>query len=274
VTEPFNLTDEQISCFREKGFLQVDFSLDEKLLDTIVEKVNPLYDQQQLQQRVNGTRAQDAWKQVDEVRLLATDARIFAALEQLLGRKPLPFQTLNFPMGTAQQAHSDTIHFNSIPKGYMVGVWVALEDTDDTNGPLLYYPGSHKLDEHSMKSFGFGPRRDNYPKYEQQIQHIIEEQGLVVEYGLMKKGMAFIWHANLLHGGAPQKDLTRSRHSQVTHYYFEGCKYYTPLYSRFLRRQYRLPFWIPDTPDYELPEDKPRFLRWYQRFLMNFKRTH
>jgi hypothetical protein len=34
-----------------------------------------------------------------------------------------------------------------------------------------------------------------------------------------------------LHGGAPQKDPRRTRYSQVTHYYFEGCTYYTPLGS-------------------------------------------
>jgi hypothetical protein len=46
-----------------------------------------------------------------------------------------------------------------------------------------------------------------------------------------KKGQALIWAANLLHGGSAQKDLKRTRYSQVTHYYFKGCSYYTPLGS-------------------------------------------
>ena len=32
-----------------------------------------------------------------------------------------------------------------MPEGFMCGVWVALEDMDMENGPLVYYPGSHKL---------------------------------------------------------------------------------------------------------------------------------
>ena len=47
----------------------------------------------------------------------------------------------------------------------------------------------------------------------------------------MKKGRAFIWSANLFHGGSPIRDKSRSRHSQVTHYYFRNCMYYTPLTS-------------------------------------------
>jgi hypothetical protein len=62
-------------------------------------------------------------------------------------------------------------------------------------------------------------------------------QALIDSYGLkkvdvnLKKGQALIWSANLLHGGSAIKDRTRSRHSQVTHYFFEGCLYYTPLLS-------------------------------------------
>lgn len=271
MTNPSALTNAQIVCFEDKGFLLVDFSLDENLLDAIVEKVEPLYDQEQLQQRTNGTRIENAWKRVDEGRQLAVDSRICAALQQLFGRKPLPFQTLNFPTGTAQFAHSDTLHFSSVPAGYMAGVWIALEDIDEDNGPLLYYSGSHKLEEYSLQSFGLEPGYGNYPRYEQCIQQIIKEKGLPVEYGLMKKGMALIWHANLLHGGAPQNDSTRSRHSQVTHYYFEDCKYYTPMVSGDAHREYHHPFWIPEAPDYVLPENQPRLLRWYRRFLGYFK---
>src|SRR6185295_13704763 len=46
-----------------------------------------------------------------------------------------------------------------------------------------------------------------------------------------KKGQAVIWHARLMHGGDKQHDKTRSRHSQVTHYFFRDCVYFTPLYS-------------------------------------------
>jgi hypothetical protein len=42
------------------------------------------------------------------------------------------------------------------------------------------------------------------------------------------KGHAIIWAANLLHGGSAITDPARTRHSQVTHYFFEDCLYYQP----------------------------------------------
>ncbi len=42
------------------------------------------------------------------------------------------------------------------------------------------------------------------------------------------KGTAIAWAANLLHGGSPVRDRERTRHSQVTHYYFSNCLYYQP----------------------------------------------
>lgn len=248
------LTPEQVRHFHERGYVVADFGLDTALLDQIVSRVHPLYGEQYQLNPTLPARVQDAWKQVEEVRQLARNPRIAQALEELLGRKPLPFQTLNFPVGTRQWAHSDTIHFNSIPASYMVGVWVALEDIDDDNGPLVYYPGSHKLREYSMQDFGLEPGYGNYKHYEARIQELIKAQALTPEYGTIKKGEALIWHANLLHGGAPQKDLTRSRHSQVTHFYFEDCRYYTPMNSTADKPFFRDPEWIPEQPiDHYVP---------------------
>ena len=252
------LSETQISSFFERGMLRVDFGFDAAFLDAIVDRVEPLYDQSVQLKRHHGARVQDAWKTVEEVRQLAVHSTIYAALEQIFGRRPRPFQTLNFPIGTSQLPHSDTLHFNSIPQGYLAGVWIALEDIGLENGPLIYYPCSHKLAELSMQDLGLNARREDYQKYEQRIQLLISEQQLTAEYGMLKKGEAIIWHANLLHGGAPQQDPERTRHSQVIHYFFEGCKYYTPMLSGRYTRYYRKPQWIPETPDFEIPDNKGR----------------
>ena len=81
-------------------------------------------------------RVQDAWKIRDSVRTLATAPNVLALLAELYGRRPLPFQTLNFRRGTQQAPHSDALHFNTVPAGFMCGVWVAMEDMDMDNGPL------------------------------------------------------------------------------------------------------------------------------------------
>ena len=73
---------------------------------------------------------------------------------------------------------------------------------------------------------------------------LVEAKGLQPEYFQAKKGQALIWAANLLHGGSRQKDPSLTRWSQVTHYYFEGCSYYSPMesdpfYGRIYFRQHR-----------------------------------
>ena len=119
----------------------------------------------------------------------------------------------------------------------MAGVWVALEDIDSDNGPLVYYPGSHALPVFTNEHVGVNPDTQgpnpyaHYCMYERAWEAIVEALELTPLQFYAKKGQALIWAANLVHGGAAQKDLKRTRHSQVTHHYFEGCSYYTPLGS-------------------------------------------
>jgi hypothetical protein len=194
-------------------------------------------------------RIMDAWKISESIKTIATLPKVLTILEELYGRKPLPFQTLNFKMPTQQRAHSDTIHFNSKPPGFMAGVWVALEDVDMENGPLFYYPGSQKLPEVTMRDVGVEADYGEYSHYEEYIADLISKHDLKPEYGLLKKGQALIWSSNILHGGAPAKDPSRTRKSQVTHFFFEGTRYYTPLTSKDLDTEegtfWRDPEWIP-----------------------------
>jgi hypothetical protein len=60
---------------------------------------------------------------------------------------------------------------------------------------------------------------------------LCEVHGAQQETFLARKGQALIWCANLLHGGSPQTDTRLTRWSQVTHYYFDDCIYYTPALS-------------------------------------------
>lgn len=189
----------------------------------------------------DGIRLQDAWQHNDAVRRIAALPEVLDILELLYGRAQIPFQTLNFQVGTQQATHTDTIHFNSSPPRFMCGVWVALEDTDAGNGALHYYPGSHALPVYDLDDLGIDGQPDrmdtNYRIYLKLLQAMIETHGLEKRIAMMKRGEAIIWAANLYHGGEPILEPGRSRHSQVTHYYFDGCAYYEPLTSnRYLGR--------------------------------------
>jgi ectoine hydroxylase-related dioxygenase (phytanoyl-CoA dioxygenase family) len=206
-------------------------------------------------------RIKNAWKISDNARAVALDQGILDLLEDLYGRAVLPFQTLNFPVGTQQKAHADSFHFQSDPVGYMCGVWIALEDMDMENGPLVYYPGSHKLpiptwpeieaemgERLDEKSFASRSEflRARSAQYERYCQRLIERENLQPEYGTIRQGQAVLWASNLLHGGSPQTDKSRTRHSQVTHYFFEGCRVFTPLHTDGDHNFWYYPEWIRD----------------------------
>jgi hypothetical protein len=183
-------------------------------------------------------RVMDAWRFDQDVRSLAILPKVYEVLEMLYGRKPIPFQTLNFKFGTEQATHSDTIHFNSVPEECMCGVWIALEAIDENNGPLHYYVGSHRMPRYDFSSLGIAASldRDRMKKelrlhLPELIQSIAKAKNLKKELGLIKQGQGIIWSANTYHGGEPIRDKSRTRYSQVTHYYFESCTYYTPYYS-------------------------------------------
>jgi ectoine hydroxylase-related dioxygenase (phytanoyl-CoA dioxygenase family) len=184
-------------------------------------------------------RVTDAWATSASVRQIALAPRVLEVLRVLFAAEPRPFQTLNFKLGTQQRPHSDSVHFNTEPPGMMCGVWVALEDVDMDCGPLVYYPGSHRLPFASPEEVGIevAPGQEavsgeDYGKrYEPYIEALIEREGLTPSYATLPKGQAVVWAANLLHGGSTVRVPGRTRRSQVTHYYFEGARLWTPLLS-------------------------------------------
>jgi ectoine hydroxylase-related dioxygenase (phytanoyl-CoA dioxygenase family) len=177
-------------------------------------------------------RVQDAWVVSPSVKAIAEDPTVLAVLEDLYGRPPIPWQTLNFRIGSEQAAHSDAMYFNSDPPGFMCGVWLALEDIDETCGPVVYYPGSHRLPELTAKDVKEATGKTegpmDGPTYEAYLMDLVNEAGIEPAYATLAKGQALIWASNLVHGGSPQTDRTRSRWSQVTHYIFEGVRLWKP----------------------------------------------
>lgn len=232
----------QIAQYHHDGYMIFDPMLPESVVDGAVRDLMAHPDM--VKGLHHGSRVFNGWKLSRAVRSIALSSRVNRLLKQLYGREPRPFQTLNFPIGTEQKVHSDIIHFNSDPETYMCGVWVALEDIDMQNGPLVYYPGSHKLPVVRMEHVAPGPGPEHYPAYEKHIADLVKERALEPHYAILKKGQCLIWAANLLHGGSVHRDKGRTRHSQVTHYYFEGCQYYSPLSSYGGYRHLYLDEWV------------------------------
>ena len=88
------------------------------------------------------------------LRQLSSSRELMELLDTLIGGKAVLFQSINFINGSEQDTHSDSIHMTTFPEGGLLGVWIALEDIGTDNGPLHYYPGSHKLPYYMNADYG------------------------------------------------------------------------------------------------------------------------
>jgi hypothetical protein len=182
------------------------------------------------------SRSLDAHLSVPEVTALLHDEGLKAWMRLLFGREPVPFQTLVSHKGSEQREHSDAIHMTTYPVGYLTAAWIAFEDIRPDCGPIVYYPGSHRLPYLSSGALGIPPgdfRRRGYAayfeKYEPAIQRLIAENGLKPSVFLPKKGDVLVWHGNLIHAGSPRRDLSLSRKAVVLHYFAQGAVCYHDL---------------------------------------------
>lgn len=254
------LTDHEMEIARalhHDGYAAFDFpdpDIDERI-DRIRHTLDPLFTDTGVGRDgvvYNAGRIQDGWRINPDVRAIATNPAILALLGKLYGRPAFPFQTLNFKVGTQQALHTDAVHFSSIPPRFMCGIWVALEDIVAEAGPLHYVAGSHRwpmIDNAMLGRIGYGAAaRSAQDPYQAVWDSMIAARAPATRTFLARKGQALIWSANLLHGGSPQTDPSLSRWSQVTHYYFDDCVYYTPSFSdEYLGRlQLREPISIID----------------------------
>lgn len=224
--------------YSENGFVTLSGLFDPGLIDQVQASTEKSFDKNMpIKTFRNEHRIQDLWTVSEPVKKLACTPSLLKTLEMLYGRQPIPFQTLSFCVGTQQRAHSDTIHFSSLPARFMCGVWVALEDITPDNGAVFYYPGSHRLPEYNfaqIKTEAEDTDYEDYKEYEDFVERIVHKYGFEKKAFYAKKGDALIWSSNIIHGGAKVEKPGSSRWSQVTHYFFADCVYYTPMLSNMV----------------------------------------
>lgn len=147
--------------------------------------------------------------------------------DQFFGEPTSLYTSLYYERGSEQDFHRDTPYFSTKPAGKYLGVWLALDDVDDGNGPLRVTPRSHTLppiDVEAMAAEVF-PNPANIPSismegwnaYQGAVQKQAQEHGLGQKNVHVKRGDVIIWHPEMLHGGAPHINKARSRRSLVMH---------------------------------------------------------
>lgn len=154
-----------------------------------------------------------------DVRKVALSTRLRKVLSQLLDGEPLICNSLNFERGSQQPFHIDTWYMPPPVDNRMVAAWFAADDVDADNGPLVYYPGSHRIPPYRFSDGRLIEKREERPLCDAYLDREVAARGLLPTEFHGKAGDVFIWHAQLLHGGRPIRDMTRTRKSLVVHYW-------------------------------------------------------
>lgn len=185
----------------------------------------------------DGCKIMYAVRYSNDLEKLVNNQKLNEVLDLLMGRKADLFQSVNFLNGSEDSVHSDFIHMSTYPYGYLLAVWIALEDITLENGPLYYYPGSHKLSYVMNGDFDHGGNRwllgkNCKRKYAEAIERKVEEHQFEKKFFTASKGDVLIWHANLLHGGSKVQDVSKTRKSMVLHYFGEDVIRYHEITQR------------------------------------------
>lgn len=226
----------QLMTWSDNGYLIWDNFFDDVTADGIQREVERLVQKDKLHP-THDNKLMFAGRHSSLIRGITYEKRLTSLLSFILDKEVVPFQTINFLYGSNQRAHSDSIHMTTYPLGYLIAVWIALEDTQPDSGPLFYYPGSHRLPYLLNSDFNEGETalqlgKKDYVDYEDRIDEQIRHHSLQPEVFLAKKGDILIWHANLIHGGMPVKDPALTRKSMVIHYYAKDVVKYHEITER------------------------------------------
>jgi phytanoyl-CoA hydroxylase len=222
------------TAYKEDGVAIIPNAVNIELIDTVVEAIkkfkktneellisNELLVDGMLQRVVN---MQQCCPGLDDIFVQAMNSG--KDVVDAYGEATL-YTSLFFEKGSEQSLHRDTPYFYSgTSEGYM-GAWVALQDTDETNGTLQVVKGSHKLPEPDLTELvgKYFETPSQVPSSHTQLfndfnERLIEtatSKGLVSEPINMKKGDLVVWNPSALHGGLPHKDLNKTRLSFVMH---------------------------------------------------------
>src|SRR4051812_38490642 len=193
--------------WHEKGYMIIP-KFFEKEADSINEEIETLLHKGKVDFNFSKRKIMDAWKESELLNKVFHHSEVLNILNFIFDKEAIPFQTINFIYGSEQRAHSDSIHMTTEPLGYLAAIWIALEDVQEGSGELIYFPGSHKLNYIMSENYNTGNNflklgENNYGHYEKKIESVILQNYLEKKKFLPRKGDFLIWHANLLHGGAP-----------------------------------------------------------------------
>jgi ectoine hydroxylase-related dioxygenase (phytanoyl-CoA dioxygenase family) len=234
--------------FERDGFVLEEGFVDPGLCDRVVAEADEYYARCGVELEAVD-RTMNFHRESAAARELLEDRRLLRLVGALLGSRPVLFQSIYFNWGSQQHPHSDYMFMTTDPAMSLCGVWIACEDVAEDAGPLVYYPGSHRIpnegipgrhaadegriqaeieaDEATLRE-RYAAEMDAakqslatcmlYERWTHELDEALAAGGFEPRAFLPAKGDLIVWHANLVHGGSPIARPNRTRRSLVAHY--------------------------------------------------------
>ena len=221
----------------EAGYLVLEGFFEPERVAAVNAEIDELTSTGSLKSHHRSPRVMNAHRKSDAARGLVDDERLRQVLELIMGRRAELFQTISFARGSQQSAHSDAFHMMTEPPGYLVGVWVALEDIAEDAGPVFYLPGSHRLpyvmtEDLDLEATSPLLTADKGRAYVARMREVVGSAGIEPRPFTASAGDVLVWHHNLLHGGSAIERQGATRRSLVAHFFAEGVLCYHEVTER------------------------------------------
>lgn len=154
-----------------------------------------------------------------EARKLSVKSEIMNFINTFYNQKLSCIQSLAFSKSSKQSAHSDKFlvspeYIGDYNRNTLCAAWIACENSDESNGALEIYPGSHLIEgKPQLANFG-----DEYQSYSNALIDYVQKNGCEKDVFKADKGDVLLWHGDFVHAGGLPQNKDKTRFSYVCHY--------------------------------------------------------
>ncbi len=227
-----NLTSEHQNQYADSGFVVVPGLFDRKTAKQMVEHYMVMRAEGPKPGDSGGTLDQPDdpnhkyprminmhnWDELTERWAMQTD--LLSAVEGLIDDTPVLRQTMIYfkpPGGRGQGLHQDQQYITIDP---LIGVWVALDESDAAVGQMTVVPGSHKL---GLLPVEAADTSVSFTNVQSAMPIGVQEVGVD-----MQPGDALFFHGKTIHGSYMNATAERWRRSFICHYVGEHAETFEP----------------------------------------------
>ena len=226
-----------LEAWPQDGYLVVEGLIDRQQVERVNADIDQLVEAGSIRAHHRAPRFMNVHQKSQAAAEIVSAPQVLELLELILGRQARLFQTISFVQGSQQEAHSDAFHMMTEPPGFLVGVWVALEDIDADSGPVFYLPGSHRLPYVMSEDLELADppplvTADKGIPYVNRMREMVGTAGGEPKRFTARAGDVLFWHHNLLHGGSAIERADSTRRSLVAHYFAKDVLCYHEVTER------------------------------------------